>query len=69
MKLPMPSMSEVQACNPNADTLRLLRWRTFCPLPETTEEETVVAAIVAKLELADATHREAVESAVGYAAR
>lgn len=69
MKLPIPSLSEVEACDANADTLKLLRWRTFCPLPETLEEQGVAELILAKLESADKKHREAIESAVGYAAR
>jgi len=69
MKLPMPTMAEVEACDPNADTLKLLRWRTFCPLPQTPDEEAIAIAIVGKLEKADKTHREAIETAVGYAAR
>jgi hypothetical protein len=68
MRLPFPSRAEVEATDPNRDTLKLLRWKNLLPLPSNQEEEEIAAAVVLRLERASASHVETIANATGYAA-
>lgn len=66
MKIPYPTVAEVAACDPHRDTYRLLRWRTFCPVPSNPAEEEAAQMIVDRLEVTNKEHRERIEKAVGF---
>lgn len=68
MRLPWPTQAEVERCDPNRDTLTLLRWKNHLPYPTTEEHQQVSEAVVRKLEAANTDHVEVIAKSVGYAA-